>query len=36
MTASRDICVTCHNDRVMVYAQLCGECYEIYKLQARA
>jgi hypothetical protein len=33
---NKDICVTCHNHRTLVYEKLCSECLEIYKLQARA
>ena len=33
---NRDMCIMCHCDRELVYSQLCQECYDIYKLQARA
>lgn len=31
----RDMCVMCHCDRELVYKQLCGECFEIYKITVR-
>ena len=36
MSQYRDMCVMCRCDRVLVYQQLCSECYDIYKMQVRA
>lgn len=34
---NRDMCKSCFNDREMVFdGRLCQECYNTYKLQARA
>lgn len=32
----RDMCRSCHNDRVIVHERLCQSCYEDYLMQVRA